>query len=331
MKFLLTNDLHLSHRGPQSRLDNWQETIFEKLGQIEALAIKLNVAAILIAGDIFHSKSKITFATLLRLMIWGYRLKAHGIRVLAIPGNHDEVHDRYESLDSQPLGVLFQSGAFENVTGNPVVLSERRDDADPQATLTVSVSGLPYPQAMSRDEFDKLPAHPNCEVNILMAHCYATVEGGSYFGEPIHKYEDLAALPYEVFHFGHDHSDHGVVEVAGKTFVNIGALTRGSIAQDDANRAVKIALLTVTAPWTVDVQQVRLKFKPAHEVFDLDLHAKKQRENVMIQEFVGSLSGDLAGVTADHNFKDIVGGMTLTDTVRARAIRYIEESELLVP
>jgi DNA repair exonuclease SbcCD nuclease subunit len=328
MKLLLTNDLHLSHRGPQSRLDNWQETVFHKLGQIEALALKLNVAAILIAGDIFHSKSKITFATLFRLMVWGYRLKAAGVRV--IPGNHDEVHDRYESLESQPLGVLFQSGAFENVSYAPVVLDETADDTDPQTKLTVSVSGLPYPQAMHRDEFDKLPPHPNCEVNILMAHCYATVEGGSYFGEPIHSYTELATLPYEIFHFGHDHSDHGVVEIGGKHFVNIGALTRGSIAQDDANRAVKVALVTVTAPWHIQIQQVRLKHQPAHEVFDLDLHAKRQRESSEIQALVGAIAGDLAGVITSHDFKDIVGQMKLADKVRDRAIKYIEESELAI-
>ncbi len=320
MIFICLNDIHLSHRGPQSRTDDWQETVFAKLEQVAKVAIKTNARAVCIAGDLFHHKSRIAYGTVLRLMVWAFTLRRHRIDVLAIPGNHDEVHDRIESLASQPIGLLFASGAITDVSYTPV----RYDGAD--VSKDIVIVGVPYPDAVNLANFQRAAeARGTGGRALLMAHCYATPQGGTMYGrEPIHPYGLFNDLPFDVFHFGHDHSDHGVAQMGEKFFINIGAITRGSLAQDDLKRDPKIALVEFGD--TITVKQIKLKVAPVNEVFDLALKAQKDRERQEVEAFVTHLREDI-GAAGPVSFKERLGAMALTDEVRARAVKYVDEAE----
>ncbi len=324
MKLVCLNDVHLSHRGPQSRLDDWQEAIFAKLDQVSKVAKKVNARAVCIAGDVFHHKSRIAYATVFRLMLWAFDLRQHRIDVLVIPGNHDEVHDRLDSVDTQPIGIMFGSGAFTNVSLKPV----RYDGGPGDGSGDVTIVGLPYPDAMTWENF-QLAADARlkeCKAGraLLMAHCFATPEGGTYFGQPIHPYGMFNDLPFDVFHFGHDHSDHGVAQMGTKHFINIGSISRGSLAMDDIKREPKIALVEFAD--TVTVKQIKLKVTPAAEIFDLALKAQKDREKSEVEAFVGQLRDDLA-LAGPVSFKDRLGKMDLADNVRARVQTYLDSAE----
>lgn len=321
MKFIACNDIHLASRPPASRTDSYHEELFDLLDQMASLAIKVKARAVLIAGDIFHHKARIGYPLLIRLVEWSRRLAQDGIRVLTIPGNHDLVHNRYETLDEQALGLVYSVGAMQNVSC--------REGLNGTATIEdptegkVNVLGIPFPDAFDWQCWMKLPRPEG--TNILMAHCFASPKGGDFFGEPVLRYSDLALLPYHVFVFGHDHADGGVHKVGEKWFINLGAISRGSLTGEEVTRDVKCALID-----TLDqtVRQVRLKFRPASEIFDLVLKAKRDKERAHIEQFVEQLTADLlTHTTVNATLTDRLAAMDLPQEVRARVASYIEAAE----
>lgn len=318
-RLILTNDIHMAFKGPVTRLDDWPEALFAKLEQVGTLARKLGAGAVLIAGDFFHMKSRSSFAIIYRLMDWCYALKRDGILVIGVPGNHDEVHERLDSVSTQPLGLLFKSGAVIDASYDTVTVND------------VAITGIPYPDARDLENWERLPK-PLARHSIVMAHYFATPQGGQVFADTYLSYGELTRFPFNVFHFGHDHSDHGVSRIdtpeGSKFFVNVGALGRGSIAKEDISRDVKVAVVEFHEGET-KVQQVRLKVSPAGEIFDLTLKAQKDRERQEIEQFVGQLSSDLA-TTGRVDFGERVGRLDLPDVVRKRVIGYIEAAESAV-
>lgn len=318
-KFILINDLHLSTRTPSSRLDNFHDTMMAKLEQIYTLAVKIKADAILIAGDIFNEKTGVLMSLVFELFMWCWKVKAAGIRIVSIPGNHDLRHDRYDSLPIQPLGLIYIGRAMENASFDLINVAG------------VDITGIPYPAAKDRTLWDGLP-RPTTRHSIVMGHCFATPSGGTYYGEPILPYSSLANLPYSVFHFGHDHSDNGVALVEGKFFVNIGALSRGSIAIENVVRDVKCCLIETPDGSTADTgdvvraYQVKLNVRPANEIFDLVLRERVSRERSDIEQFVSTISDELSEATV-VNFRDKLEAMGLTDVVRKRVLAYVEAAE----
>ena len=312
MKIILTNDIHMASKGPVTRTDDWPETVVGKLDQIAMLARKVHASAIGIAGDVFHLRSRTSYGILYRMIEWGLGLKRDGIDVLAIPGNHDEVFNRLDSIPTQALGLMFLSGAMRDVSYASAQYGE------------VAVVGVPYPDAQVLDNFRRVE-NPSGR-GILMAHGFAGVQGGDFFGEPVLRYEDLVSFPFDVFHFGHDHRDAGVVTIAGKQMVNIGSLTRGSLSADATAREVKVAVVSYQAEGPPAVQQVRLAVKPAAEVFDLALKAQKDREQGEIEKFVGHLTTDLSGM-GRVDFTERLGRLDLPEDVRRRVVTYLDAAE----
>lgn len=320
-RFILLNDIHMAFKGPVTRLDDWPDALFAKLDQVGALARKLGCSGVLIAGDIFHLRSRSTWAIVYRLMEWCLALQRDGIRVLAIPGNHDEVHERLDSVPSQPLGILFKSGAMEDVSYLAADIGG------------VHITGIPYPDASDPTNWDKLPTPAAGAHSIVMAHYFASPKGEQVFTDKYLSYPELTRFPFEVFHFGHDHSDHAVSSIDGANgrqyFVNVGALGRGALAQDQINRDVKVALVEFGKITETKVQQVKLKVAPAAEIFDLSLKAQKDRERAAVEEFVGQLSTDLA-TTGRVDFGERLGKLDIPDAVRERVLAYIDAAETTI-
>ena len=89
--------------------------------------------------------------------------------------------------------------------------------------------------------------------------------------------------------FGHLHNADGVhvLEDEGqkKWFINVGGISRGTMAEEDLKRDPMISLITFDADKEIDATAVRLKCKPPEEVFDLawkhEQHVTKLIYNLM--------------------------------------------------
>ena len=147
-------------------------------------------------------------------------------------------------------------------------------------------------------------------------------------GEDIVKYDDLFNLSPEVdcWVFGHWHKDQGVEHRSGKWIVNIGALTRGSLSQDDLDREPGVAVLTFTKE-RIDVSRRNLKVRPAGDVFNLERRVQAETRAATMEAFVSSLRETLGKEASSESLQERIDRMGVPNNVRERAILYIEEAE----
>jgi len=125
---------------------------------------------------------------------------------------------------------------------------------------------------------------------------------------------------------GHWHKDQGVVDVDGTKIVNIGSMTRGSIAQDDVERRPAISLLTFTKT-EIKVQVARLRVRPSEEVFDIESHIRAEARASTMDSFVSSVRETLVD-TEGESLEDVVKGAGVPEQVQERAIHYLEMADV---
>ena len=108
----------------------------------------------------------------------------------------------------------------------------------------------------------------------------------------------------KVWHFGHDHTDHGVWTLAenGAKFINVGAVARGVLDYDTLTRQVKVAITRHgrrgPPAGAADCPEAEAG---RGEVFDLPLREKKRQEQAEIDAFVAELTGNLSRLmTVDY-------------------------------
>jgi hypothetical protein len=233
------------------------DDLFELLFQVTRQCRELGISDLVIAGDLFHSKapSRTSHRLIMNMMSW-LRL-SEDLTVYVVPGNHDMQNDRYDSLgDTQPLGVLVQSGRLKVLNGwmPGQVLSE--------------VYGVPWQQKWTDEAVrEQLAVYRKGTPGMLVvthAPLYPPGRELTFENYPAEKWADAMGNQGFCF-YGHVHEPHGTWECGGVTFCNYGALSRGSLHEYNLTRQVGF---TTWGPGTGFVFHP-LVAKPAEQVFRL--------------------------------------------------------------
>lgn len=277
----LISDIHLTRRPPASCTDDYLPDLLGLLDQAFAVFAERRVAAAVIAGDLFHAKAPTSTPHVLVRAI-ARRFRAQPFPVWVVPGNHDLSHDRIESLDGQPLGVLFETGVAHCLDGwmggeHPVfgvpwqqrwsedgIYEVLRPLREQVSSRTLIVAHAPiYPP---RSE----PRYPDAELTPARWWAGALADGNVGHG----------------LFYGHIHESHGWWEHGGVEFCNNGALSRGSLGEDNLTRQVGV---TLWDSGTGEFEFVPLDAKPAEQVFRLVEHQQKVTAQMSLDGFLTEL------------------------------------------
>lgn len=293
--YVLVNDVHLSDRAPGNCTESYNDDLFDLLGQIGRFACERDAEAIILAGDVFHIKtpSRTSHATVLRLIEWATDAL---VPVYAVPGNHDLLHDRFDSLGGQPLGVCFAAGAIGLLDG--------------WIDTGAPVYGVPW--LMTFDD-----------VNVM--HALAEYRAGTFYRDA-HQlvvthaplYRPGSELPFEFYpaaawadamnnrgtvHYGHVHEPHGIYDVGTVTFSNPGALSRGSLTEANLIRTPAIAV------WNSDTGETthhELNAKPAEQVFQLAKANAVKQHQLDLTDFLSNVAATQLDITNTASVLDWV-------------------------
>lgn len=320
-------DTHLSEHTPQSRIDNWTETVLRKLSAVGTIAKRVGAQAVLDGGDFFHLKSPDrTSHALIQRVIEVHR--DYPCPVYATVGNHDCVYGDYSYLPQQPLGVLYEAGTFRRLYDeyDAVFTAPGRNKMHPPTT--VRVVGIPYHGVhYDLDRFAKIKRGDE-DYLVVVAHLLASPTHTTMFdGEDVIRYDMLDDYDVDMFCFGHWHKDQGFARtMLGKSIVNIGSLTRGALSQDNLDRVPSVAVLRFDVVAGMTMEQVPVPHAPSSEVFDLLKRDKENLQHSMIEEFVEHLSQTFTP-SAQKSLSDVVRDLpNVPASVRERTIEYIEKA-----
>ncbi len=318
VRLVWRTDVHMADRGPISRVDDWTETVFDKLSQVRDIAREVGASAILDGGDFFHIKAPGRNSHELVRRTAEHHAD-YPCPVYCTPGNHDCVYGDYAFLPQQPLGVLYAAGVFKKLYDEHEAVFEK-------GGVKVRVVGIPYPGTRYNLEKFKSIQRGDEDVLVCVAHVLASLKGGSMFeGEDVIRYSDLLETAPDVFCFGHWHMDQGVEILGSKTFVNLGALTRGSLSQDEVQRRPASAVIECTKAGA-QVEVRRLRVKPVEEVFDLDARNRQVRQQVEMDAFVNKIRDGLQPKVEGGTLSEVLGSVSgVPDEVRERALAYLEQ------
>ena len=311
-------DVHLADTPPQSRTDDWTETLLGKLLQVGQVAKKTKADAVIDGGDLFHLKSPSRnsheMVGRVASVQAGYPCPTYGC-----VGNHDVKYGSLEYLDESPLGVLFGTGSIRRLYNQHEVVFEKKG-------VKVRVVGIPYhATAYEMERFHQIQRGDE-DYLVAVAHVLASHDGGTMFeSEDVISYKSLLNTAPDVYLFGHWHKNQGVEVIGDKHFINIGSLSRGSLNQDDVNRTPSCAVLNFTKE-EIKITPIPLKVEPASEVFNIERKVRAEAKEINMEAFVDSLKDTLVTKKGDSLMEHIREFPNVDSQVKEKAMYYLEQA-----
>jgi exonuclease SbcD len=318
---LTAGDIHISDTNPRSRTDNFKETILGKLDQLRIASVKLKADAVLLAGDIFNLKSPIKNShDLNRELIELF--KKFKCPVYSIPGNHDLTADNIETMGSQPISVLFASGALKNL--NHEIISKKK--------LKISLVGIPFTKNLDLKKLN-IPPKDDATTQICVMHIYAGPHAGNLFKERLYGYDELSELSPDIFVLGHYHEDQGIQKQQEKYFINLGSLSRGTLTNENIQHNPKFGFIKIIkendeCPIEIKVDSIPVKIKPAEEIFDLKKRDEEKIQDIEIQKYVERLVSESVVLDKRTSIDDHLSKMNIEKEVHELVTNLIEEAIL---
>jgi exonuclease SbcD len=315
---LTAGDIHISDTNPHSRIDDFRETIFDKLEQLKKAANKLKVDAVLLTGDLYNLKNPVKNShDLNRELITLF--KEFKCPVYTIPGNHDLTADDLDTLSLQPISVLFASGTVINLAKEPVVLSKKG--------LKVSLVGIPY-QKQPRLDRASFPDKGDAHAQICVMHLYAGPKPGKMHKERLYGYGELAVLGADVYVLGHYHFDQGIQWENKQCFLNLGSISRGTLTDERVDHQPKFGFIKIShenEEIKIEADSIPLKIKPAAEVFDLKKREEEQKEGLEIEKYVEHLVAEASSDSKAPSIEDQMKKMNIEKIVMDIVLDLIRE------
>jgi len=321
--FITANDIHISDDPPRARTDDFKATILDKISQMGQACSKLKADAVIIAGDLFNNKKPVRNS---------HRMNRDLVEVFnkfpcpifMIEGNHDLTANRLDSVPDQPLGVLFADKT----------LIQLRHEVIEKDGHKVSIVGVPFDENLEPKTLI-LPPKGDAASQICVLHLYAGLKAGRLFKERLYGYDELSVLNPDIFVIGHYHIDQGIYEHQGKYFVNIGSMSRGTLSEEDIVHSPQIGIIKISVDDLGNpsymVRAVKLRVKPASEIFDLVKKEEEKKENTAIEAFVDKLASEAAVAiinAKDENksIDDFIESMDIARQVKNKVLGFIREA-----
>ncbi len=317
-KFLIINDVHLTNDNsqPSSCTASYTDDLFDLLYQANDKARELGCQAIIQLGDFFHIKTpgRNSHQLIQRAMKWASDAPCP---VYIVPGNHDLLNDRLESLEEgQPLGVLFSSGIVRRAEGY-LRLPENKLDPYP----FIPVYGVPWQQFWDAEQSVADQAVKNALGNfepkdtpqLIVTHAPFFPPGNNpayehYSVEKFSRYLNPDGIADVQVIYGHIHDWHGEYVVNGVRFANYGALSRGSLTESNLTRPVGV---TVWDSVTGRFEFVELQYRPAEQVFRVKEIEEVKTTQLKLDEFLISVGQSSIEITTVESVMDKVRALKL--------------------
>jgi DNA repair exonuclease SbcCD nuclease subunit len=318
LAFIYRTDTHTCDRSPASWRGDYPSEIWSNLEQIGKFAREHHATAVLDGGDFFHVKSASRNPH--SLVVTANKIHAaYPCPTWLVPGNHDVKYNNMETIDEQPLGVMFSSGVFNQL----------REQVFQDGDLSVRVVGMPYSPFRTLADLQAIKKKPGDTYLIAIVHQLASNDPPKavedFFGEPVFRYSDLKSQDGpDVWCFGHWHKDQGIVDIGETQFVNLGAVSRGALIRENTTRTPKVAYIEATKD-RLRVMQLPLMVAPAEDVFDFERKERQEKEETNIEQFVQVLQANAAfdpSQTIEHNLDQ----MNFAVEVRDLAREYLEKA-----
>lgn len=320
MKLLYLTDTHIRGTSPKNRLDDYCETLKEKLKEISNIVKEENIDFVLHGGDLFDRPD----VSVSIVSEFAQIFQSFGVPIYIISGNHDIFGHNPDTLDRTMLGLLCNLGIMHLVNYKKIILE--KDD------LRVQLTGSPYIYSMdeitNRDNYKVAEVDESCKYSIHMTHGFLIDK--PFIKEVNHTLiEDIRDTKADITLGGHYHFGFKTVELDNKFFVNPGALIRISNSKIEMKRRPKVDIISLDEDIHIEERYLK-SAKSGEEVLDRSEMERHQFKGIKMAEFKESIEA-----SANYKSLDIFDLLlriskseNISEEVKSEALKRVEEAQI---
>lgn len=319
MKLLYLTDTHIRGTSPKNRLDDYYETLKEKLKEISNIIHEEKIDYVLHGGDLFD-RPDVSVSIVSEV---AKIFQTFGVPIYIISGNHDIFGHNPDTLDRTMLGLLCNLGIMNLVNYKKFILEK---------DIRVQLTGSPYIYSMDEakniDNYIIDDVDESCKYAIHMTHGFLIDK--PFLKEVPHTLiNDIRDTKANITLAGHYHFGFNTVELDKKYFVNPGALMRISNSKIEIKRKPKVNIITLKDDIKIEERYLK-SAKPGEVVLDRSEMERHKFKGIKMAEFKESIeaSANYRSLDIFDLLLNISKSENISEDVKKEALKRMEEAQI---
>ncbi|GAF63578.1 DNA repair exonuclease [Bacillus sp. TS-2] len=316
MKFLYFTDTHIRGTTPKNRLDDFVESLKNKIKEIIDIANEEEVDFILHGGDVFDRPdlSPNVVGQFAKLF------KEANSPIYAISGNHDTFGHNPNTLSRTMLGLIDSFGLMTVIHPHQPILIEKDG-------LKVQLSGQPYHYDLDQRD-PKLDYYPlnehKADILIHMVHSML-VEKALPDGIPHTLIDHIWGTTADILLTGHYHGGFGIKEREGTYICNPGAIARVNNHSSEIIRKPQIILGELSKDYIQLKQRVLKVAAKGEQVLDRSFLEKAVHQEQKLHQFIQQVKeqSDFQSIKMTDIIQELAAMSNVENEVKEEALRRI--------
>lgn len=271
MKFIYITDVHIKGISPSRRKDVFYASMLAKLTEVGEIIKNNNINFVVIGGDLFDLP-KVSNQILSQI---AEIMKAWGVKIFVVPGNHDLYGQNIATLQHTSLGVLVKTGVVRLLTRDTSPLYFGKH-GDPNSPL-VAITGQEYYADIDTGVNDDYGVTVTvADYHILAIH--AMLVQKPFHPDVAHTVIDNVLTDADMVLSGHYHPERFDKTVSGTRFIKPRSMARLEATKHNMTTLPEYAVVEVTKNNGVVSSDVTfgtfLSAKNGADIFDYDAAAE---------------------------------------------------------
>ena len=307
MKILHITDSHGTVKGPESRTDIYYITFLKKLYELGYVIKHQGIDMVIHTGDLFHTaRVSDKFAGQV-----SEQMKAWGVPIYVVPGNHDIEGYTTDTIDQTKLGLLAKTGVIHLLDrDHPLTINAVQQPNG--EVYTIAISGQEYYAHIDEGNAEDFEMQQDyADLNILAIHGYLT---------NVPQHPDIkctmcnnVVTDADIILTGHYHRQFEF-NGADVDIYNPGSMMR--VEQTDYNRThtpqYGILEIGLNSARQVEYDYKFYEFRiaqPSTTVFDYNAKYKAKTASITLDGFKNSLANTMNQIQPSSNVQNIIDGI----------------------
>ncbi|WP_027339192.1 metallophosphoesterase [Halonatronum saccharophilum] len=315
MKLLVMTDTHIRGTTPSRRLDDFKETLLDKLKEVGEIAHNEGVDYILHGGDLFDRPDTAPSVVSDFIKV----LKDYPVPIYIVAGNHDLYGHNPETLPRTMLGILVASGIVSPLSIEPIFLEEQG--------VSLQLTGRDFDYDIDAKGSDAYNVSKDESVDYAIHLVHGMLLDKPFFENGYTLIEDVKTEA-DITIAGHYHLGFGVKTFNRKYFLNPGALVRSSADIKEVKRKPKVAIINLGEEIEIKLMPLK-RAKAGKEVLDREaIEEEKYREKKLI-DFVREVkaSDDFKVLSMQEILNKVANNKDLAEEVTKEALARLAQAQ----
>ena len=346
MRFLYIGDMHLCDNTPSMRIDDYHQTLINKIKEIKKIARENNCTAILQGGD-FLDTPRISEEMLSRYISAFNDVDINDVvfnainaeyyedeleniiktycPLIGVVGNHELYGETMKSFEKTSLAFLQKIGFMNLVTKDSPITFQDKDGTK------ITITGTNYDYDLDRDEDRNgyIIDNKTSDYHIHIVHGMMLKSKNDIFKAYTLTDDIIEKTQADITLCGHYHDGFTTVKKNGKYIINPGSVTRQSISASNQKRKIKVVLIDITKENGIQIKNINLKSAvPAEKVFNLE----KKEEKIKLSEKLEKIKKQVEetniakGNTIEEIVVNIAQNKNLKDSTRDKIVHLLSDT-----